>query len=773
MEAERVQKAPASRVFLVASVLALTVVSAVGFGRIYRGTAPTLKLAAAAAAAVLLAALTERKHILIDVLVSAAGLVMAVTLLLYPDTTRYGLPAAATLRAMARSWEAVGRTAEAEIAPALPLAPLMLASLVAVWAAASSAHALAIRAASPFLAMLPTGALLAFASLVLEEGPRPLYVLAFLLAAIALLLADSMRRVGQWGPLTVWRGKVRPRFGTPGTLRGARRVALAAVAIALFVPGILPGFGQPGLVEARGEGTVQRVSINPIVDIQPSLLRNPQVRVFTVDSERPAYWRFLSLDSFTGTVWTSSDLHGEAGVDVGDGDLPVSSGSLAPESRGVTLEQVFQFDRLVQLWLPSAYEPVGVAAPDVALRYDRDAGTLMTKAGVFPGMTYSVRSRIPAPSAEDLDAVRSFDFPGVNRFLELPNDLPADIRRIAEDITRADATPFRKILAIQQHLRRFRYSESVEPGHDSNHILRFLTVTRAGYCEQFAGTMAVLLRSLGIPARVALGFTPGIRNPDTGLWDVGSNDAHAWVEVPFPGYGWLSFEPTPSRTNPSAGSYQAPLLAEGSLPGPDCILERGRTGPDPCVPSTAATPASPSVSGDRLAPEAEITRPADFRAGGPAAPPPTWWERNRPGATAGLALLLLVAMIPLMKAARRRKVLRSSGDPASVVLAAYSVFSERAVDVGLGRLPHETLWEHRQRLKGAVPTLDGDLDALTMMTTQAAYSRVPITEEEARRAAAAARTVGGEVIRSVGRARRMVGWFRVPVPNLNGWDGRR
>ena len=130
----------------------------------------------------------------------------------------------------------------------------MLAGITGVWTAAFSSHALAVRARSPFLAIAPPGALLAFTSLVMSDGARRLYVLPFLASALAVLFADGLWRVAQWGPLTVWRGKRAPLLGTRTTTRGARRLALACLGVALILPGILPGFLSPGLVNVQGAG---------------------------------------------------------------------------------------------------------------------------------------------------------------------------------------------------------------------------------------------------------------------------------------------------------------------------------------------------------------------------------------------------------------------------------------------------------------------------------------------------------------------------------------
>src|SRR5439155_27252669 len=204
-------------------------------------------------------------------LASVAGVAVAVGVLVFPRTLWLGLPTMATLRAAGHAWSLIGDTARTEVAPARPLPPLFLAGLAAVWAASFSAHILAARARSPFLALLPPAALLAFPSILLSQGARPLYVVVFLLGALALLFADSLRRVGQWGPVAVWQGRPHPRFGTAVTTRGARRLGLVCLGVAILIPGILPGYHKPGLVDVRNGAHAVRVSIDPIVDLRPQL----------------------------------------------------------------------------------------------------------------------------------------------------------------------------------------------------------------------------------------------------------------------------------------------------------------------------------------------------------------------------------------------------------------------------------------------------------------------------------------------------------------------
>ena len=140
------------------------------------------------------------------------------------------------------------------------------------------------------------------------------------------------------------------------------------------------------------------------------------------------------------------------------------------------------------------------------------------------------------------------------------------IEQLAKAWTAGASSDYEKVLAIQQHFHSdgFQYSTDVDVADDPDALLTFLTQTKAGFCQQYATAMAVLVRELGLPARVAVGYQAGTLQDD-GRYLVQSDDAHAWVEVFFEGYGWLQFEPTPGHgTHPNAdpGTYLNP--AKGS-----------------------------------------------------------------------------------------------------------------------------------------------------------------------------------------------------------------
>ena len=121
------------------------------------------------------------------------------------------------------------------------------------------------------------------------------------------------------------------------------------------------------------------------------------------------------------------------------------------------------------------------------------------------------------------------------------------LTKIAQQITKGAHTPFDKAIALEKYFQsgRFKYTLSaLSLPNSPQGLLDFLTKDRRGFCEQFAFAMAVLARLVGIPSRIEIGYTSGIKQHN-GRWKVTTADAHSWPELYFTGLGWLRFEPTP------------------------------------------------------------------------------------------------------------------------------------------------------------------------------------------------------------------------------------
>ena len=162
--------------------------------------------------------------------------------------------------------------------------------------------------------------------------------------------------------------------------------------------------------------------------------------------------------------------------------------------------------------------------------------------------SYAMGSLISAATNDELRAAGT-NYSGfvTDHYLQLPNSLPDRVGELAEQVTANAETPLDKALAIEDFLRgaQFEYDQKIDaPPRDADGVDNFLFETQEGYSDYFASAMAVMLRTLGIPARFAAGYAPGQLDPETLRWAVKDSDSHGWTQAYFPGHGWIDFEPT-------------------------------------------------------------------------------------------------------------------------------------------------------------------------------------------------------------------------------------
>jgi hypothetical protein len=201
-----------------------------------------------------------------------------------------------------------------------------------------------------------------------------------------------------------------------------------------------------------------------------------------------------------------------------------------------TANLVFHAESAQQLWFPAG--KVYVAGD----------GTIVSPIGVGTGSIYTVDSlestATPAQLRQD-DSPFTLPPDVLHEEEQLPHAYPRALA-LARAVTAGDATTYDKVQSLIGWIgAHTHYSQNIPPlqaGSDT--VDEFLFGNRVGFCEQISTSLAVMLRSLGIPAREAVGYVPGGYNPITDLYQVRANDAHAWVQVWFPGYGWQSFDPT-------------------------------------------------------------------------------------------------------------------------------------------------------------------------------------------------------------------------------------
>ena len=170
------------------------------------------------------------------------------------------------------------------------------------------------------------------------------------------------------------------------------------------------------------------------------------------------------------------------------------------------------------------------------------------------GETYAVTASVSQAEPEDL-RLAGLDYPtwALAKYTQLPPELPQRVRDLGAELTAGAETPYDKAKAVEAYLKTLPYSLTMNPPpYNSDGVDHFLFNERRGYSEYFASAMTVLLRTQGIPARMVTGYTVGQQVPDEDIYIVADSNSHGWVEVFFPGYGWIGFEPTPGASIPIA-----------------------------------------------------------------------------------------------------------------------------------------------------------------------------------------------------------------------------
>jgi transglutaminase-like putative cysteine protease len=274
--------------------------------------------------------------------------------------------------------------------------------------------------------------------------------------------------------------------------------------------------------------------------------------VLRVRSTHPALWRGLAFDTYTGQGWRMS----EGAVDEFTSDqvriAPRLGGDEPWPAGSEQVVQTFYVEADQPNVIFAAYRPVEVYFPTGLLGVDRYAG-LRSPVRLEPGMVYSVISRVPSPTPALL-ARDHGEIPASvrDRYLHLP-PVPDRVRRLAYELAADSGSPYGKAVAVARYLRACcaytLQAPPLPPGADA--VDDFLFRTRQGSCEAFSSALAVLLRAVGVPARLVTGYTTGTYNRFTGYYEVRNSDAHAWVEVYQPGVGWVAVDPTPGFAVPA------------------------------------------------------------------------------------------------------------------------------------------------------------------------------------------------------------------------------
>ena len=447
----------------------------------------------------------------------------------------------------------------------------------------------------PALAGLPLLAVYCVPAALLDGGLPWFYFLVAASGFLLLLTADSGDRVRGWGRVLASSspgGGRRPADG--GMARGGRRVGAVAVLMAVAVPAVVPGLNNQ-IIGGNGDGdgtggkgrTITR--INPILDLRKDLAnpKNTRLLTYRTNVARPAPLRIVTADVFDGKTWSPST-----------NKIPVSQkaqGTLpAPPGLGDDVQTVASRTEIRIGPLEETYLPLPYPATAVQVRGDwlYDAATLnVIGDGVSTkNLSYQVNHLDVRPTAQQLADAGAAPAALAERYLALPQSLPSVIGDTARKIG-GDGSDYDKAVRLQSWFRSGVFTYSLQApkvrsdASGSDAIVAFLD-QKYGYCVHFASTMAVMARTLNIPARVAVGFLPGEKGPGDEMV-ISANDAHAWPELYFEGVGWVRFEPTPRGSSTTPPSWSTGILPED--PKQEAEPEATRS----AAPDAKPTPATP------------------------------------------------------------------------------------------------------------------------------------------------------------------------------------
>lgn len=370
---------------------------------------------------------------------------------------------------------------------------------------------------------------------------------------------------------------------------GALGVGATGLAAALVVPLLLPPITPPAPPD---NGTGFAVGINTFITLGDNLRRPNVTEVLQYSNENadPQYLSVSIISDFSGDTWEpEAPQVREANFLL---DFPAAPGV----GSGIdVVERTTDID-IVNMgghWVPTPYAPVSITGLEGNWSYAADTFSVSSPNLSVRGTQYEVVSQTVAPTVQQLQAAPAATTNGLLKYLQIPSDLPDIVPQTAAEVVGDAATAYDQAIALQDYFTggEFTYSQTapVDEGYDGTSaeiVGRFLE-EKSGYCVHYSSAMAIMARTLGIPARIAVGFTPGdfTRATDDrpAYYSVTTANLHAWPELWFEGIGWVRFEPTPGigitpsfdsdtstapTTAPTSGPTFAPTTAPTLSPKP-------------------------------------------------------------------------------------------------------------------------------------------------------------------------------------------------------------
>ncbi len=570
----------------------------------------------------------------------------------------------------------------------------------------------------PFIAVV-TPLIIALQFVIIDRRPKAILHIAFFVGVVALsLLAIRADERGKGsGKLQRTNATTPPkRRPSPGVAALVTATIAAAIAVVALVGDSVPNSGFVTWRSPSGysDGYSGSVAYNPYTDIKASLISQTNLPLFVakIDGIAPDELRFrtVTLDVYRNGRWQTDRVRA----------FPTDDDPWIDESqvyRGDTVQvtAAIRIENLSQPWMPAPTTSsfVTTAEDDLkTIRIRRLDGSLFLPGDVtYKGMEYTVRAEVARYDGAALAALARAEDGALSPLFQAaaddgqyipeatgdrealalenedfwtayPDDIGIAVASLAQDLTTNLETNYEKAIALEQYFRfsgDFTYNDRVPQEYATSSVEDWLMdesnpYVRNGYCEQYATSMALMARSLGIPSRVVLGFTPGEKlNDNTAL--IRDKNAHSWVEIWIPRFGWMMFDPTP-RAGYAAQTVNE-TLTEFLDFSPVSYLDEI---PDPALVDT---------SGGQIGPDRgrfEAIEPVDRTrgTGGGRTDQVTSWL-SLPSWLPGFGLIamviaVLMSLAPLTKSVRawKRRRRLAHGD----VRAAWEDIAERLADLG-------------------------------------------------------------------------------------------
>jgi transglutaminase-like putative cysteine protease len=366
-----------------------------------------------------------------------------------------------------------------------------------------------------------------------------------LLFAMAALTSAELRRSMERSRVTA-RARLKRFYPRLAALAMAAAFGILVLTAALFF--LLPRTADAARSHFSHRmhlpGFSNRITLGEIGEIKTSSRPVMHIRVFSADKIGPVKWRGNSLSLFDGKHW-SNPPQNEEPMAAGRGHIILTASGERREGRHLSYD--VELDSVDTDALFFAGEPQAIDIRGGELLRDA-SGSLRLRRRPPEGFQYEAYSLLedppetappawPPPVLTDAEKRST---------IELPPSLDRRIPALARSWTESATNDLESARAIERRLRsQFGYTLELPEKEPADPLAYFLFTRRKGHCEYFASAMTVMLRSLGIPARLATGFQSGVYNPITDLWLIRASDAHSWVEAWIPGHGWTTFDPTP------------------------------------------------------------------------------------------------------------------------------------------------------------------------------------------------------------------------------------